>query len=136
MRCDQCNRFVSYDLPPQAEILDHEIANLTAKAQVRIVLTCAECSTELKETEIEITAAIEHACGEGMSDDDFEMEEPDVEGTDRIESLSKKGRAIPARYRRTFYGAEVKFKCTCQRCEEEIELSASGEAPASEFDEL
>ena len=66
MRCNDCNKFVSFDdsTEPEAEIEIDEDGQISGT--VRIVLTCAECGTELKESNFDVSeeADIEDGHGE------------------------------------------------------------------------
>ena len=52
MRCPDCNKFVSYD-EPEVEVNSINVNGEAVTASVRVALNCADCSTGLKEAEIE-----------------------------------------------------------------------------------
>lgn len=70
MRCPDCNKFVSYDesAEPEAmlEVETDGTDEATVSGTVRVVLTCAECGTELKETSFDVDETVEvpeaHTC--------------------------------------------------------------------------
>lgn len=111
MRCDQCNKFVSFDDSNEPEINDESIeddGNVLIEA--RIVLTCAECGQEMKsadftfETSVDDDTVAAHK-GEGH---ELEVRAESPEMTTRIEG---KGRGA-----KTFYGVDLSCEvyCACQ----------------------
>lgn len=66
MRCPDCNKFVSYDESAEPEVNDLQISEGNVTGQVRVLLTCAECGTELKEANFDIDVSVElpehHTC--------------------------------------------------------------------------
>jgi hypothetical protein len=67
MRCPDCNKFVSFD-EADPEVNDLDVSdNGSVTASVRIVNTCAECGTELKEAMLELEESPDLAAhiGEG-----------------------------------------------------------------------
>ncbi len=144
MRCPDCNKFVGYD-QPDPEVNDVTVDGDTVRASVRVVLNCAECSTELKEAEVEAEAEIDSEILEAHPEKDdagnptnhsLEVEEGSIDPTDRTEG---KGRGM-----RTFYGFELEatLSCSCggpirpdgEETEETINLS--GDVQASSMDEV
>ncbi len=62
MRCPDCSKMVSYD-EPQATVESEEVSNEgLVNIEVRLVLPCAECGTELKETTFNFEIDLEHTC--------------------------------------------------------------------------
>ena len=139
MRCPDCNKFVSFDAENEPEINDEAIdeeGNVTAS--VRIVNNCADCGTELKEAnfdlEVDLTVACaEHVNAEGEDTHDLTVE---IESNGRTERSDGKP-GTPARYRRTYYGAECSVKVSCT-CDPNFEAKAdwSDEIQGSSMDEL
>ncbi len=65
MRCPDCSKMVSYD-EPQATVESEEVSDEgLVSIEVRLVLPCAECGTELKETTFNFEIDLEHTCPEG-----------------------------------------------------------------------
>jgi hypothetical protein len=62
MRCPDCNKFVSYDDTTEPEhnleINDNGDGSMQVTGDVKIVLTCAECGTELKEYTFEVDETV------------------------------------------------------------------------------
>ena len=110
MRCPDCNKMVSYG-DPTTEVNDEEISaqkeegknefSGTVNFNVRLVLPCADCSTELKETTLEFELPFEHTCKEGTEikeEDEGEDFSVSVEAapTDRYQTTNPKtGRQSP-----------------------------------------
>lgn len=63
-RCPDCNKFVSYEDPPQTETYSEpEVSSSNCvEGAVRVVLLCGECGTELKDAEVEFSVTIDHKC--------------------------------------------------------------------------
>lgn len=150
MRCENCAKFVSYEDPPTAELQSVEKDGSDGlRATVRVALLCAECSNELKESEIETEAKIEHECkladkrktGDPVvivgSDEQYEIEaDGDPEGTSRREAKTPKGKLIPGRYQKQFYGFELSTTVKCNCCGESFDVEIKDDQQASHFDEL
>lgn len=151
MRCPDCNRMVSYG-DPTVEVNDEDISSQKEEGKnefsgevtcnVRLVLPCRECSTELKETNFEFTLPFEHKCKEGTEitdedeGEDFSME-VEAEPTDRFQTTNPKtGKPIPHRFQKHFYGTDVRADITCPHCREEFDVTGNEECQASSMDEL
>lgn len=114
MRCPDCSKFVSNE---QAETeLNLEVSldeNLTAQVtgDARLVLTCADCGTELAESNQSVDVDVNLDHDNGADDHDVEISDESATETDRYDG--KPG--TPARYRRHYYGASISgtVKCTC-----------------------
>jgi hypothetical protein len=97
MRCEQCQKFVSYDDSTDPEVNNLEVDDAgRISGEVRIVLTCDECSTELKEASFEIDFEPDDASpyGEFLKKHDgkgheLSLEENSFELTSRQESQVK-----------------------------------------------
>lgn len=143
MRCPDCNRFVSQnieeptiddDLALEKEEITHDPQipfppdfEVTISCSAQVVLTCAECGTELKEAYLDL----EHKTT--INSRHYEHELDVSQSTlDSIERSEGKGRGT-----KTFYGAEVGFEVRCVDCD--ILLCAesmSEEVQSSHMDEL
>ena len=110
MRCDQCNKFAAYDDSTEPEVDVDLNDDGTFSGNVRIVLTCADCSQELKEAQFDFDGEVPeeivkaHA-GEGHS---LSLDAGDNELTSRGEGSG--------RYMKTFWGyrAALDLSCMCQ----------------------
>ena len=150
MRCEQCNKFVSYD-EPECEVNSVDLSGDMVTASVTVNLNCAECSQQLKTAEIEAENQVEHEClpedkrPEGQKgdesyvegEDQYEVEdEGDAEGTSRTETKDRNGKPIKSsRYMKTFYGFSMEVNIICRKCGESVSVSLEGEEQASAFDE-
>lgn len=107
-RCEDCSRFVAYgDEDPDVQVedfdYDEETGDVTLNLEVRRVLTCENCGTELKETTFCFDQTYERALGTGLDKDDIEMT-VECENADRTEG---KGRGM-----KTFYGVSATVTLT------------------------
>jgi ribosomal protein S27E len=116
----------------------------TVTLEARVVLKCQDCGTELAESTITTEQDFDHTCDpEGLpeadydpSGDQFEVQDPEPEGTSRQEDKDRNGKPIKkARYMKTFYGFEAEVDVTCRKCGEIFQVSVSGEDQASSFSE-
>jgi hypothetical protein len=139
MRCDQCNKFVSFEeAEPEVDSLEvSETGNVTAN--VRMVNQCADCGQDLKEATFDFDADHSDECqghqGEGHG---LEIEENGVERTSKSGYFDRKKGFVSSygRYAKTFYGVEVSYKITCECGELEVEGSFTDEVQASGMEEL
>lgn len=153
MRCPDCNKFVPYD-EPQVEEQNCDVSDGEVQGEVRVVLTCAECGTELKEHSFEIAHAIEHECDPAayeehqasLEEDDrtSEDEDPTYElvssdnwnPSDYYEDKDRNGKPIKnPRYQKHYYGFEGTVTVQCSKCGEEFEVEIKDHEQASGFDE-
>jgi hypothetical protein len=128
---------VSYDdsTEPEVDLEVDEDGMVTGTA--RIVLTCAECGTELKEAnfdaEVDLSDWAEKHQGEKHS---LEVEASNSEMTQRSQTHDRHGRKIKlARYMRSYYGVSVQAQVKCS-CGEETEGTFEDEVMASGMDEM
>lgn len=137
MRCPDCNKFVPYD-EPEVEIQESSISGTQASINARVVLKCAECGSELKDSEIQADVDIEHDCPK-LKDPDFEWDNEPVNGepSERTQTTDRNGKPIKySRYMKRFYGFTASGSVRCQGCNELIDLEFEGEEQASGFNEL
>lgn len=145
MRCPDCNKMVSYG-DPEFEVLSEDVGeDGDVSSTVRMALTCADCGTELKDNEFELSAQVSHECleeklkerkeedqGEG-----FELELDDPELTEEYKPrTNKQGKPVPMRYQKHFFGVKLTGKIICNRCGEEISVEMEDECQTSGFNEL
>jgi RecJ-like exonuclease len=116
MRCPDCNKFVSFDTDTEPEVDDLEVDESgRVTGTVRIVNTCAECGAELKEATFDLEIDLVNECEDHVNEEgkdsphSLEVESDSAERTEREDG--KPG--TPARYRRHYYGAEVRVTVTC-----------------------
>jgi len=144
MRCPDCNKFVSFDTDNDPEVNDERVdeAGLVS-VEVRIVNTCGECGTELKDTtlnfDVDLTtevAAHYEEKPECKAANDLSVE-IEATRTDRRQTHDRKGKLITnSRYQKQFYGAEAEATVTCGCCSESFTATAGDEVQASSMDEL
>jgi hypothetical protein len=131
MRCDQCNKFASYDDSTDPEVDVDLSDDGSFSGQVRIVLTCADCGQELKESTFDFDGEVpEEILAEHKGDEhSLSFEAGDNELLTRSEG---KGR-----YTKTFYGyrAGLDLSCTCQS-EGLWSTEFTDDVQASHMDEL
>lgn len=120
-RCPSCERFVSIDIgEPEVEELDIDEATIYCK--IRLTKCCTECGEELEEAILETEESEVTFCNHEGS---LEIEEDGVESYDRTEG---KGRGM-----KTFYGAIVGYKVTCDECGFELNGQIGADIQSSEF---
>jgi len=140
MRCNDCNKFVSYDTETDPEIGLDVSSDGHVTGSVRIVNTCQECGSELKEAnldvDVDLSAEIEkHRLLKGKHDD-LSVSDDGGSRTDRTQNKDRNGKLITnRRYMKQFYGAEMTITVECE-CGEKFEASWAEEVQASGMDEL
>jgi hypothetical protein len=148
MRCPDCNRMVSYNTEedPEANIeLDNE-GHISG--DIRRVLTCGECGTELKETTfdidqdaagalIEVEPKTQCPTGDDHEWDWETADEPSVSPTEGRETTDRRGKKITnPRYMKTLYGVMIDGEVKCKHCPAKATYSFEENQAASSFDEL
>jgi hypothetical protein len=137
MRCDQCNKFVSYDeADPEVNILEISDDG-TVTAEVRIVNTCAECGQDLKEATFDFSEEVNVSAHSGKGHE-LSVEEGSCERTQRS-GYFKKGVFVPAggRHAKTFYGVSLDYEVNCS-CNSEFSITGTfaDDVQASGMEEL
>jgi len=150
MRCPDCNKFVPNG-DPEAEVqggedftAEIEDGKLIIKTQpeVRIMIPCGECGTELKETTFTFEMETEHECEKlpkgKKAGEEIEIEGTiEVEATDDYKTKDRHGKPIKnPRYQAHLYGAEVTATVTCPFCQEKISFTETDQVESSGMDEL
>lgn len=126
MRCPDCNKFVSYDEPQvEQQSLDLE-EDGTIRASYRVVLNCADCGNELKDTTLEMESSVD------LSDHQGDTHEVEIE-EDSVEGVCEPG---SDRWSKTYYGASVTVVVTCSCGNLNASIEMSDKVSASEMDEL
>ena len=132
MRCPDCNRFVGVGQgEPEASL---EVSDGSLAGDVRLVLVCAECGTELAEStqEVEIDITLTHTpeclaqtAGEDGEKPELEVVSESVSNNDRSEGKGRGGRH--------FYGADIEVEGMCARCKAVWKAVGAVEEQASYF---
>lgn len=145
-RCENCNKFVSYDEPevesieaggdPDVTVTDDKY-NVYVEGDVRVVLNCADCGSELKSTDIDWACNVDLALVKpdlepSLLDDfssvrkcyEIEIEVTDEQGDTRTEGKD--------RGRKTFYGFAATVLVTVSDAVTH-EPVAEGEAKISDY---
>lgn len=111
MRCPDCSKFVSYDDSgdPEVDVTIDEDGNISGT--VRIILTCAECGTELKAADFDVSEKFEGWEGHVGDKHDLSVETGSSSISQRRDNPGR-----PARYQRQYYGHETSLEihCSCQ----------------------
>jgi len=132
-RCNDCNKFASYNDPPECDTETVEIVADSVRAEVSVRLECAECGSELKTATVEGEANINHKCGTGgVSDPDYEEGDEQYELLDDVPDAEGTSRQTD---RKTYYGFELTAQVHCRKCRDEFSVHVEGEEQASSFDE-
>jgi hypothetical protein len=126
MRCPDCGKFVSQELQTP-ELESAEIDAQSVSVEVRVVLNCVECGTELKECRFNLDVEVPVCSDAGNAGHDTCVELEEVSETERSEGSG--------RYRVTFYGFESSFTVSCE-CGKSTPLEWAADEKASNFDEL
>jgi len=125
-RCPDCNKFTGKNVDEDPEITDGPDTDvseglLTVTLTAKIHNDCEECSTELEETEIELSGQLD-ASDHTEDGHGFTVEEDDVE-LSRTDSGG-------GRYAKRMFGVEGTAKARCD-CGEEFTVDLKGDAVAS-----
>ena len=134
MRCSNCNKFVSNELAdPELNGLEVSLddeKNAEVTGDVRLTLTCSDCSTELAEATVDVSTTVTLIHENDAKDHEVELESENAEGTDWYD-----GKGRPARYQRHYYGAMVTGTVTCS-CGASSTFEVQVGEQASGFDQL
>lgn len=158
MRCNSCEKFVSYDTEVDPEENEEPtIEGLTFTASYRRVLTCADCGDELKGATIDFSVDLDTFKmpvgddGEEQDATDEEIEncggvadavhewEMDVTATPTTETVTKDRHGKPIkshRYMKTLYGVQVEGTAKCSKCGLVAVIDDTDSVQASGMDEL
>jgi len=124
-----------------AEIEDKRLI-IKCEPEVRVIIPCGECGTELKDTTFNFEMETEHECKKlpkgKKAKEEIEIEGSiEAEATDDYKTKDRHGKAIKnPRYQAHLYGAAVTASVTCPFCQEQIEFSDHDEIESSSMDEL
>lgn len=122
-RCPDCGKFTSM------ETLDPEIQSVSCEPgeagfSVRIVRACADCGTEMKETELELEFSFDY-------DEAHEHHEMEVLN-EQAELIEESG----SRYEKSYYGARVSGDVICDCGEKVATIEVSDKVAASDMEDL
>jgi hypothetical protein len=141
MRCPDCSKFVSFDEPAveveseEVERIDESTVRVTA--DVHVTLKCADCGTELKETNIEYDGECEVPEPEDTGENPYDLEvNVEATPTDWYNNKDRHGKPIRnPRYQTHYYGADLAITVTDEAAVPHDFEAQVGEA-ASAFDEM
>jgi hypothetical protein len=152
MRCPDCGKFVPFDTEAEPEANLEIDSEGQMSGNVRRVLPCGECGTELKETtfdidqdlseilQIEGKPASQVPCTSEDQQHEWDWEhaeEPMVSADSRMEDKDRHGKKIKSsRYMTQYYGVLIEGNVTCKNCATVAAYEVKDEASASSFDEL
>lgn len=89
MRCPECNKFTPQEVQePEVDSLEIDESGHVS-AQARLVIACAECSTELKEATFDLDADVELDPDPDPEAGDLDVELQSAEATERREGKGK-----------------------------------------------
>lgn len=120
-RCPDCSKFVGLEQGDSEVMLNVDVlasAEDMIEGEVRLVLNCADCGTEMAEATASFEAAINPLDKEKKekphkwkADCSVDVSEDGAEASDRYDG--KPG--TPMRYQRHYYGADVTLalECSC-----------------------
>lgn len=134
MRCPDCNKFVSFD-EPVGEIEYAEINDARLNVCARIVLCCAECNAELRQSSFEEEHDLE--CDHDGKEGEYEFDVTSEEATagERMQATDKKGKPVKARFQKKFYTLEYTIHVSCS-CGKDQEIEGQFEEQASNMEDL
>lgn len=139
MRCPDCSKFVSYADEPEVEIDSEDVSGDEYTVSFSVKLVCGECSTELKQADLEGAHTLDHDCRVVDEDEypDVTIESSEIEYTERYQDKDRHGKPITrSRYQKHYYGAKVTATLECQKCSEQFEVTVEDDLPASSFEEV
>jgi phosphate-selective porin len=131
-RCNDCNKFVSLDTDVEPDESDPTLSfSSTADYDVNITIAnnCAECGTELRTAELNLSGSFDIDIDE-YDEDNRDNWTVEVQDLCRIERGEGKGRV------KTFYGVECTFVLMDEDGNELERLNDSADIQASHMDEV
>ena len=162
MRCDQCQKFVSFDTDAEPDDLDVSVDDEgVVTGTVHIVNNCAECGQGLTESTLDVEVDLSgdvathrdeaktawEAKQAELPEDEREpfnegdhdtmtLESSDASRSDRRQTKDRRGKTITnPRYQKQFYGAEVSVTISC-KCGESFSQSDTAEVQASGMESM
>ena len=108
-RCPDCNKFVGLEMQdPETEDIEisADAEGVALSQSVRIVRNCAECGTEMKSADLELTDNVTwEEMGLKAPPEGYGKVEVEETGVEQIEEGG-------GRYKKSFFGATVAYKIT------------------------
>lgn len=147
MRCNDCNKFVSFDSESDAEINVTVDDEGVITGDVTFTNNCAECGTELKQGTLDIECdlsqqIVDHRdekkeAGEPVVDHDtLDVEDDGGQRFDEMQDTDRRGKKIKnVRYMKHLYGVEIEFTVTC-KCGETFTQTWRDSLPGSAMEEM
>ncbi len=134
MRCNDCNKFVSFDTEAAPEVNDVEVHENRLVVDVRRVLTCSECGTELKAADLSVEGELklnlpESGDPESCYDGEHDWTENDNDLEPTTETKYIKGRKT------TLYGVAGNVMVRCTDCNLTGEAHIEGSIASGEMEE-
>ena len=136
-RCSQCNLLCSLEAE-DPEVYYFSVSNTgDIIAQIHLVRSSACCGEPVQSQDFQFDETIQHDCAGGEEYDGENIDEPDFETTDEMNTRTKSGRRIKnPRFQARMIGVTSTFTAKCLTCGEEVEVKLSDNCKASEFEEL
>lgn len=134
MRCNDCNKFVSFDTEETPVVNDVSVEGGRVIVDVRRVLNCAECGTELKAADLSLDGELklnlpESSDPESCYEDSHNWEENDNDLEPTEETKYIKGRKT------TLYGVSGNVMVRCTDCNLTGEAHIEGSIASGEMEE-
>ena len=136
-RCQSCGHFAGLD-EPELEVSSEDFDGETFSVAISASYPSSCCGDEVATAEYEATASIvfDHLADcigvkeavEKETVEEYEIELDEPTATDRFESKDAKGKAIPFRYQRHFYGVEISGTISCESCKVSVTFEAQDES--------
>ncbi len=127
MRCESCAKFVSLEMQ-EPEVQSLEVNGEDLVAEVRIVRTCTDCGSELKEA----TITAEAPCPLEDCDCDEDARDLEVSGEDTVEAVEEGG----GRYKKSYFGFKLTGTVKCEKCGATASCDLEEKVAASEMEEM
>lgn len=142
-KCPSCNLFCGLETqdPEVYDIQIDEDGRVTG--QIHLARNSSCCGDEVKYYDFDIDLEPEEDVAEHTTEHsklgeayDLSIDENSIEYTERMDNgLTKKGKPIPLRFRRSYYGYSASFniKCSCGKLD--VDIQVEDEVQASGMDE-
>jgi hypothetical protein len=124
MRCNSCNKFVSYSDTPDIEIDTESIEDTEISTDITVYLTCAECGDQLKQANPGLTFDFDgtHTCDPTAEVHEFNGEQYTFYDSSAEGNRLKDG-----------WQATLNFTIHCARCALTFDADTTLDIPTSEF---
>jgi hypothetical protein len=130
-RCQSCGLFAGLDEPDLAA-QEPEFEGDTVTVAIDATYPSQCCADTVAEASYEATADVEpehhkDCAAKAAGDAQYTLEAGEPSATDRFQTTDARGKPIPARYQRHYYGVEVEVAITCDDCGEKTEVVCADE---------